>query len=556
MTALFDTAGGWLPLLQKLPWQFEMEQYPSIFNFPFLFRIGLLVAYLALLAVVAVWASKYWSRIWTVTRLTVLQAVRMKVAIVLILFTLALVAVLPFLLKTDDTAYGRIRLVITYTIYTAQFLLCVLTLFLATATLCAEFKGKQIYSLDSKPVPRWCVLAGKWLGVMIIDAALLLAIGGILYGIVRYQARMPEPGRRELAEETPDYVKMQVAMIQHENAVLKSRVLNASVAHRPTMPDGRPFTELVRERAAEELSERKEAETLPENRSEEWIFDQIARRINNEVFVVAPGNAVQWRIKNLPTDLGEDEFITLRFTMRGVPRPLRNEIVGYWQMGRFDMDKGEFTGPMYAENPYQPRAWKCDQAHSITVPARVIDPSNGILTVRFHNLTQGRESAAVFPVTDGIQVNVPVGGFEINLFRALALVFLKLAYLTVLGLLCASFLTFPVASFAAFSIFLISLAGGFLEELVGKAHVFGTGLVRPGTPMEEGDVLVQWILGKALLLFPDLASYDPVPFLTEGQAVPWGLVGYAAFTIVGVYSVILALIGGAVFHKREVAGLD
>lgn len=537
-------------------WRFEMERHPDIFNLPFLFRIGILVVYLALLAGVLVWSAKYWSRIWTITRLTVLQAIRMKVAVVLILFTLALAAVLPFLLKTDDTPYGQIRLAITYTVYTAQFLLCVLTLFLSTATLCSEFSGKQIYSLDSKPVPRWCVLTGKWLGVMIINVTLLVGVGGILYGILRYQARMPRVGRIEVNEETPPHVRMQVAHARESNAILRSQVLSAREMRVPVTPDGRRYTDLVRERAARELEERRAAGTLPENRSEEWIFDALCRRINNEIVMVEPGNFMQWRIEGVPTDLADDDYITLRFNIRGVPRPLRNEIAGVWQMGNWDRERERFTGPYYSGDPYQPGTWLCDQAHTIAAPARIVDRANGTLTVRFYNLTEGRRSAAAFPATDGIQLYVPVGGVEVNLARGLLLVFVKLAYLAALGLMCASFLTFPVASFAGFSLFLVALVGGFLQELVGKVHVFGTGLVRPGTPMEEGDEVIQWVLGRVLLLFPDLGSYDPVPFLTEGQAVPWGVVGYAAFTIVGVYGVILAVIGGFAFHKREVAGLD
>ena len=559
MTALLQIMMS-LPIIGRAGtgtgWRFDMDKYPDIFNLPFLFRITILIVYLVLLVAIAAWAAKYWSRLWTITRLTVLQAIRMKVAVVLILFTLSLVAVLPFLLKTDDTPYGQIRVAITYTVYTAQFLLCVLTLFLATATLCSEFKGKQIYSLDSKPVPRWCVLTGKWLGVMVINVALLAGVGGILYGIVRYQARMPEVGRVEVTEEMPEFVQMQIAGVRQSNEILRAQVLRARVMREPTLPDGRHYTDLVRQRAAVEMEERREAGTLPDNRSEEWIFDALCRRINNEVVMVAPGNFMQWRIDGLPTDLRDDDYVTLRFHIRGVPRPPGNEIVGFWQMGRYDPERERFTGPVYAENPYQARAWLCDQAHSVTVPARVVDPEEGALTVRFYNMTEGGRSAAVFPATDGIRLYVPVGGFEVNLIRGLALVFVKLAYLAVLGLVCASFLTFPVASFTAFSLFLISLAGGYLYDLVGKVHLFGTGLVRPGTPMEEGDEVVQWIMGRALMLFPDLGSYDPVPFLTDGQAVPWGLVGYAAFTIVGIYSVILAVIGGFIFHRREVAGLD
>lgn len=548
MTLSPDMATNLLPLLQAFAEE-EMKFVETV--------TGLPAVMLVFCAVLALLPWRYWGRIWAVARLTVLHALRMKVAIVLVLFILALVAALPFVLRHDDTPYGRIRMVVTYTIYMAQFLLCVLTLFLATATLCSEFTGKQIYILDTKPVPRWCVLAGKWLGVMIINAGLLLCVGAILYGVVRYQARMPEIGRMEVTERTPPHVANIVERVRRGNAELQARVLHAREMRVPRMEDGRPYTALVRQRAADELAELRKEGQLPQERSEEWMFDTLARRINNEIFKVDPGSHQQWRIGGLPRDLGAGQYVTLRFTMRGVPRPLRNEIVGIWQMGRYDPDQQTFTGDrFFSHNPYDPPAWICDRPHDITVPAGLIDPETGVLTVRFVNLTRGQNAAAVFPAADGVQLFVPVGGVEVNLLRGLALVFAKLAYLAVLGLLCASFLSFPVASFTAFSGFIITLAGGFLQELTGKVYLFGTGLVRPGTPMEEGDVYIQGLLRALLWLFPDLSSFDPVPFLADGRAVPWGLVAQSGFMLVAVYGVCLALIGGFIYHRREVAAVD
>ena len=42
---------------------------------------------------------------------------------------------------------------------------------------------------------RWEFLAGKWLGVVLLDAFLLVVIGGVTYGVTLYAAR-EKPGKR------------------------------------------------------------------------------------------------------------------------------------------------------------------------------------------------------------------------------------------------------------------------------------------------------------------------------------------------------------------------
>ena len=40
-----------------------------------------------------------------------------------------------------------------------------------------EIATRQIYGIVSKPVPRWQILIGKWVGVMLLNVALLGLVG-------------------------------------------------------------------------------------------------------------------------------------------------------------------------------------------------------------------------------------------------------------------------------------------------------------------------------------------------------------------------------------------
>jgi len=542
-----------LPWLAQQSWGIDWTKVPS------LSAAGLLVwafvgavLFAELFGLIA--ARSYFGRIWTIARLTVVQAARMKVAAVLILFVLSLSLVLPFILRTDDTAYGRIRVAITYTLYAAEFLLCVLTLFLSTSVLCSEFQGKQIYGLDVKPVPRWCILAGKWLGVMIVNVGLLACVGVIVWAIATYQARLPQFALRVITEKTHPVEKAYIERARENNEVMRSRIMTAREVFMPRMADGRPFTAVVDMQAVAEFDRLKKEGLLPKDRSEAWCLDTLRRRINNEIFVVPTEGAAMWRINGLPTDLPPETWITLRFLYHGSPRPEKNEITGVWRIGRFDLDKKDFSGEYYFEAPL---TYKCDQINDIPIKAGSIDPKTGTLTVHFLNVPQPQSPKAAFPADNGLAVLIPVGGLGVNLFRGLLLILAKLAYLAALGVFCAAFLGFAVAAFSASTIFIVSLAAPFLlMEVIDKLYIVGSSMVRPGSPMEWGDVAVRVVLSSILTLFPDFTQYDPVPYLSDGLATPYGLVGHAMFSLVALRAGVLGLLGSYIFHRRELAALD
>ena len=494
---------------------------------------------------------RFWSRIWAIARQTVLQALRMRVALALIFFLVSLVVVLPSWLQTDNTVDGRIRIVIAYTLYAAQFLLCVLTIFLATATLCSEIKQKQIYALDSKPVPRWCVLAGKWLGVMIIDMALCAAVGATLYAVVLYQARTPRMARVAITKDMPELLKMRIMGLRRSHAILESRLLRARESYTVAGPEGKPLGYYVAKWADEEYERLQKLGRLPKQRSKAWIITMLRARRARAFFPVGPGNVSLWRITGLPRRLPPNQIITFRFEFRGAPRPLENKLQGLWRFGRLNLDKKEFSGEGFYEVA---RDDKCEVTHDISIPAKCIDPKTGILSITYYNPVQPQKPTAVFPV-NGVSVLVPVGGIGVNIARATMLIFTKLAYLAVLGVACASFLTFPVASFTAFTLYAVSLITAFLYKLISDISFF-TGFVRPGSQIETGDALIKNVLAFVLVVFPDFSNYDPVPFLADGQAITWGMVAHATVWLIAIRGVIIAAIGGFIFHRRELAALD
>jgi|GEM_PF-4029059 len=125
------------------------------------------------------------NRIRAVARNTIAQAVRNRVAFVVMGIYLLLVPLLPFIVRGDGTLQGLVNVVVTYLLILAGALLSVLTVALASTSLWDEMREKQIFVLESKPVRRWEILVGKFLGILLIDAVMLVFVGIALLACVR-----------------------------------------------------------------------------------------------------------------------------------------------------------------------------------------------------------------------------------------------------------------------------------------------------------------------------------------------------------------------------------
>ncbi len=70
-----------------------------------------------------------------------------------------------------------------------------------------------------------------------------------------------------------------------------------------------------------------------------------------------------------------------------------------------------------------------------------------------------------------MEVLYPEGGFALNFARGLGIIFCWMALVAALGLMAASFLSFPVASFFALAMMLVVLSSGTLAESVQSGSV-------------------------------------------------------------------------------------
>jgi len=116
-------------------------------------------------------------RVLAITALTWKAAFRFRLFWVLAGLLLAAVVGLPLLLKDDGTARGFTQILLTYTLSLTTALLGFATLWLACGTLARDIEDCQMQMIAVKPISRWQVWLGKWLGIVLLDCALLSVAG-------------------------------------------------------------------------------------------------------------------------------------------------------------------------------------------------------------------------------------------------------------------------------------------------------------------------------------------------------------------------------------------
>src|SRR6185369_4501986 len=141
-------------------------------------------------------------KIFAITWLTWKAAVLFKLFLVIAALLVAAVVGLPLVIKDDGTAQGFTQIILTYTLSVATGLLGISTLWLSCGTLARDIEECQIQVVATKPVARWQIWLGKWLGIVTLNAALLAISGACVYGLLQWRAsKLPAEVQKVLREQ-------------------------------------------------------------------------------------------------------------------------------------------------------------------------------------------------------------------------------------------------------------------------------------------------------------------------------------------------------------------
>jgi hypothetical protein len=274
---------------------------------------------------------------------------------------------------------------------------------------------------------------------------------------------------------------------------------------------------------------------LPEVRRE------IREQVKADFQLVPPGYTRQWQIDlSAEKNSLRDQPLQLRIKFNSANHNTSSTYTGYWQVG----DPG--TQHIWQSAPMSLAA---DTFHEFEIPANLLD-AKGVLNIVFFN---ANATALLFPLEDGVQVLFPQGGFALNFARGLGIIFCWLAALAALGLMAASFLSFPVAAFFSLALLTVGLSSGTLSDAIDSGSV-ATGNAETGVAGHSGADIILIPFFKGILAVVQLAgNFSPIDALSTGRSIPWLELGAAFAQIVLLIGGILALFGMFFFSRRELA---
>jgi len=453
-------------------------------------------------------------RILTIAWLTWKAALRFKLFLVIAVLLIAAVVGLPLVIEDDGTAQGFTQIILTYTLSAITGLLGLSTLWLACGTLARDIEECQIQVVVTKPIARWQIWLGKWLGIVTLNAALLVISGACVYGMLQWRAgKLPAAEQQNLREQ-----------------ILVAR----GSAKEPVNPaEIESDTEQV-------FQERLKSSPIEKVDAQE-VRKQIREQVKAELQLVPPSYDRAWKI-NLGSAKNSlaGKPLQLRVKFNAAQKSPSGTFVALWQVGVPEKTKLWRSEPM---------SLAPDTFHEFAIPPDLFD-ANGVLMIAFRN---ANSTALLFPLEDGMEVLYPDGGFGMNFARGLGIIFCWMALLSALGLMAASFLSFPVATFFSLAMLMVALSSGMLAESVESGSVAAGNEETGQAGHSVADVVLIPAFKGVLAVISLVKSYSPIEALSSGRSITWGELGLAFAQVVLLVGGVFAVMGIVFFNRRELA---
>lgn len=453
-------------------------------------------------------------RLFAITWLTWKAALRFRLFLVIAVLLLASVVGLPLLIEDDGTARGFTQILLTYTLSVIAGLLGLSTLWLACGTLARDIEECQIQVVATKPIARWQIWLGKWLGIVSLNAALLAISGASIFALLQYRATRLPP---------------------EEQRVLRNEVLVARASVRPAM-----FAEDIEEETERQLKEILSKTTITAG-DLPLLRTQIKERIKSAFQLAPAGTLRSWQIDlGMAKDSLRDRPLYVRVKFNTANYSSSGTYTAVWRAG--------VPGTTHYWDS-EPMSLAPDTFHEFEIPPNLFD-DKGVLTIAFYN---PNDTTLLFSLEEGMEVLYRESSFGVNFIRGLGIILCWMALLATLGLASASFLSFPVAAFFSLSLLAMAFSTGTLSTAVSEGTLLGTDHETGKSVSTLADKVLLPIFSGALEVINLAKDFSPIDSLSTGRSITWGQLARAFGQIVLLLGGIIGGIGVAIFNRRELA---
>jgi ABC-type transport system involved in multi-copper enzyme maturation permease subunit len=456
-------------------------------------------------------------RILAIAGLTWKSAFRYRLFWILAALLAGAVVGLPLLLKDDGTAKGLTQILLTYTLSAVAALLGVATLWLSCGTLARDVEEFQIQMVAVKPISRWQVWLGKWLGILGLNAMLLTLSGAAIFILLQWRAgHLPAD----------------------EQKVLRNEIFVARASIKERVPDYGPQIDRMLQQQVEKLT--KKYGKFPPLSEVAEIRKQITEQLKALNTDVPPGVRRRWLIDlhTLPERTREEPLqVRVKFHAAN-PNPAATYET-YWLIGPPNSSRARIFHEVLPPDSFQ----------EFQVPPGLLD-DKGRLNIDFAN---ANDTSIMFPIEDGFELLYHENSFGVNFIRGVMIVFCWLALLAAIGLAAASQLSFPVAAFASMAVLLMGLSSGTLQTVVEQGTLAGYDASGGSYGHSPVDFIFVPVFRATLKIIQLVEGFSPIDFLSTGRSITWTMLGLAVAQIVVLLGGIFCAIGIFLFSRRELA---
>lgn len=469
------------------------------------------------------------SRVLAIARNTLDEAARMKISGVFIVLVVLLLAALPLLLDEKQALRYRVQNFLQYGTGLSYTIIAVLCVLFSVYSVAMEQRSKVIWQTVTKPVAAWQYILGKWLGVVSLAAVLLGVTGGAVFLFTEYLRSQPANGELTAYRSADESVP-----ITSDREILETQVLTArmGVTFTPPKLDPVAVEQSIEARIKQEKMTRPEfGDTAAER---ELVREDLMKAVNLEQRTIEPGKDRQYVFEGLAAP--RDKGLPIMFRFRPEAGSNRPDLI--------------FTITfLFSNGAVATEKVSLAQQHTITLSPSVID-SEGRIVVNifngdFYNQTANPNALYFAPLA--LEMTYEAGSYRLNFARVFAILWLKIAFITMAGIFAATFLSFPVATLTAAGIFLIAESSRFIQDALENWQV---------EDFKGNTIWFYVVIDKiAQAVSTPLAFYadlKPTARLVDGVLLPWVDVAYA-MTLLAVLVVALFALAATVFRSRELA---
>ncbi len=473
----------------------------------------------------------------TVARGVLFESIRTRISISFLMILLILLPLIPIMLDPASPLRHRIQTLLSRSLGSTFGVAAFLTVFLCCATVAFEIRDRQIWQVLTKPVSKFGYLFGKWVGVLSINLAILSIASVSVFVYLQYLRSSP----------VAEGVQGELDRIAVEEEIMTARI------------ESHPIFEML---SGEQLASRVEMaiEADADLRDREEIKIPLRKKLREEL-----QEQFLFQQRSIPPKRGEEVFShTYRFEGLQHAKEMGTPLAFKYRFHITQSDEHQTfeAGLMYNDDPATRHiiTYVPTMTHVTMIPAYLID-DDGVLEISIFNLylpppiEQGM-GAMVFD-KGGIRLLYRVGNFEPNFFRAMLVLWVKLAFLAALALAASTFLSFPVACLVTLTIFICGTLAPYLSVALGAYIPTSTSAV----DFSNLGQIIQWLFENTIrgiasaIVFAlnGFGDQRPTDQLVNGMLVSWSTVIRGIITIGIIWSGIALGVGTYVLKKRQLA---